>query len=537
MVYAEEDFSPYDRSQKDDLAHGLEDVKVKFHNYDMKSESLVSILREMSQRLRERIIIPDPGDYRRQHRKLSALESVDATRTIWLVVDRAVIHRAEMRDVRYSYFICYDQEYVNDNPFHLFDENKPAWVDHTTIPHTLLGAMINITRPWNASHVIIGDPFVGSGTTVLEGMKYEDVSFNCSDIEPVTPLLLADNLAFFCLSQHELGELIRRLQAVVGQLPTFEQLSFVDLASTADADSDEAPTSEAREDVVRAYRWARRLVGELAPDQTYYFTGAQVDQLRRKSLFDRLLLYLALRTLRRNITGFERMSTSDGVPPALWVTAYRREASVLIEELRRLQRLRRRESKARRQRNSRGPMVVHQARYSRGCTLSTEWVGRFADADGDALIRVRDARELEPRSCDVIVTDPPYGFNTREDAHELARLYEAMATTLVGALHDKGHLVLCLPDQSKTGRHSPFFTHKEVIEHQLIVAAEKQGREMSVPQLALSGDPRYKELFSAPYYWESGALRRAILHYRIRDLHADVTASDSARRGPQLVEP
>ena len=46
------------------------------------------------------------------------------------------------------FLICYKQEFRNENPFHIFDENKPAWVSHTTAPHALTAAMLNIARPF-----------------------------------------------------------------------------------------------------------------------------------------------------------------------------------------------------------------------------------------------------------------------------------------------------------------------------------------------------------------------------------------------------
>src|SRR5205807_5703993 len=118
--------------------------------------------------------------------------------------------------------------------------------------------------------------------------------------------------------------------------------------------------------------------------------------------------------------------------------------------------------------------------------------------------------------CDAIVTDPPYGFNTDDDLQSLAELYVTAIGKMILALKQDGHLVLCLPDRSHTGRRSPFFTHKELITQQVLSLAERAvpKREVIIPAYAV---PKQKDLFRPPYYWESErALRRAILHFRVR---------------------
>ncbi len=122
--------------------------------------------------------------------------------------------------------------------------------------------------------------------------------------------------------------------------------------------------------------------------------------------------------------------------------------------------------------------------------------------------------ELPPNSVDVIVTDPPYGFNTNEDPTELAKLYAEMIPTLVNALQEEGQLVLALPDWSHTGRQILAFTYKNFVTHQVLLAADRRGWEVI---RSAAPATRERDLFRAPFYWESDrALRRAILHFRFR---------------------
>ena len=137
---------------------------------------------------------------------------------------------------------------------------------------------------------------------------------------------------------------------------------------------------------------------------------------------------------------------------------------------------------------------------------------------GDVLVQdVLDGTQSEEVGfpvVDVIVTDPPYGFNTDENLEELADLYARAIERMVTDLDDGGQLVMCLPDRSMTGRYSPFFTHKKFVTHQVLSAAHATGKEAVTTAEFL---PQPQEAFRFPYYWESErALRRAVLHFQFR---------------------
>jgi tRNA G10 N-methylase Trm11 len=61
---------------------------------------------------------------------------------------------------------------------------------------------------------------------------------------------------------------------------------------------------------------------------------------------------------------------------------------------------------------------------------------------------------------DLIVTDPPYGFNTNENKFKLGHLYQQMIRTFLSALTNHGQLVIAVPEWSHTGRQMPAFTYK-----------------------------------------------------------------------------
>jgi hypothetical protein len=212
--YSHEDFTTHDRDQQDDLKSGLDDVKMYAQKYFIGSESLSDVVEGMRAAYGRDLEIPPPGSSEVDaHSKSKA--DVDCSRTIFLVIDHSLGAVHNRPGDRHS-LICYEQLFINQNPFHIFDENKPAWLDHTTIPHTLMGAMLNVTRPyWPDGTVTIGDFFLGSGTTWLETLKDARTSFFGSDHEPISALLVEDNLLFFTKTAGELSILIESLTNIL----------------------------------------------------------------------------------------------------------------------------------------------------------------------------------------------------------------------------------------------------------------------------------------------------------------------------------
>jgi tRNA G10 N-methylase Trm11 len=493
-VYAHEDFTDYDRDIAGDLRYGLDDVKIYIEKFYMGPTRLVTVLEKMRTRYANQLEIPDPGDFREMHTKFRQHPDVDTSRTLWLIQDHGIGPNRSLSTERF--FICYDQSLINENPFHIFDENKPAWVSHTTIPHTLMGAMINITRPgWpDADTVKLGDPFVGTGTTWLETRKYNAVTPLCSDLAPSSTMLCRDNLDFFCFSTDELMEINRDLKRLIESLDDWER-------------NEESPSLFPLFDRIRdAYERASKAAAMMGGSN-------EIDLCREldlRSFSERLLFYLALRTLLRNIAAFERNARD-------WQTAYIEEVTVLRTQIESLIHLRERQELVR---SFHGDdklknIAVFQGRYSIACSISTEALRRERDKKNLSQTNAeRDVRDIPPLSYQVILADPPYGFNTDDEALTLGETWTSALWAMIQALENDGQLVICLPDLSHTGRSVQFFTHRQFITQQILAIAEELGREVIVPADVL---PTPSEIFRPPYYWEAErALRRAIVHFRIR---------------------
>jgi hypothetical protein len=482
-VYAREDYKPTSRLEAEEARSGIGDVRLYVEKFVMKSRPLVRVINRIKTELDDKLYVPPPGNARSERRDFRRSSS-----TIWLLLesDSAAIGPDQPRD---RYYVCYEQQLHNENPLHVLDESKPAWIAPVTIPHTMLGAMMNITRPgWPHGDVHIGDPFGGTGSTILESLKFPNVHARCADSEHIAPLLAHDNLAFFRFTREEFNDLYDHLSAF----------------------SKKNAKPEHRDRILNAYEWAKE---QLAPYidgskdiRDVGFSAQDVATISERPLLDRLCLYLLLKANYRSLHGLMRRELGQGPNLAKYHAqyvqeAFERETRDLAESTKELAR------KLRRKRKVADGVTLTQGRYSDGCLIAIRSTSHYEYV-------VRDATELEADSYDVIITDPPYGFNTNEDAEKLAKLYGEMAVVLLKALRDGGQLVVALLERSHVGRFAPFFTHRELFTHQLLHAARDIGRDVYIPAAIL---PSHGDDYRPPYYWESErALRRSILHFHVR---------------------
>ncbi len=493
--FSHEDFTEFDRIQKDDLKSGLDDVKISVQKYFLREHRLASIIEDMRSRFKDRLVIPHPGDYHHDEALITAERTksdFDSTRSLFLVMDHSMGGEGRIRGNRH-FIICYDQEYINENPFHLFDENKPAWFDHTTLPHTLAGAMINITRPYwpqKSGPVLICDCFVGSGTTLLEAAKYDNTLCCGLDYEPISPFLVEDNIRFFSESASELVAHHEALSKVAEHL---EEADHSRAAKHSWEQSLEGKALILAEQLLN--QWKERM------GQSPESSQELVQLLQHAGPLARLLFYTRLKVARRYEAAILTGSVSEE-------DALQKELVGLGSDLKQLIDLRGRgESGA-----EDGHRVTYQGSYSSGLSINRHYIGALSKSL-PGRIAVGDCREWEPQGLfDVIVTDPPYGFNTNEDRQLLADVYSSFLRKAIDHLEEGGQLVLALPDWSHTGRQLPAFALKDFVAHQVLVVAEELKREV-----IHSGVQIPKTVGVPPYYWESEkALRRAILHFRFR---------------------
>lgn len=144
VPYAHEDFAQFDRGKSSELRNGSDDVKIFMEKSHMSGERLVSIISEMRKIFSNQLEIPKSGNFRSQHRKALRDPNDQNDRILWVLLDQSV----NKKDIRHpgdeSFFICYEQRYINRNQIHI--ENQPARVAHVTFPDILAGAVISIAK-------------------------------------------------------------------------------------------------------------------------------------------------------------------------------------------------------------------------------------------------------------------------------------------------------------------------------------------------------------------------------------------------------
>lgn len=527
VAYSHEDFSPYDQDKRDDLNKGVGDLKIHleklFVRQQGKSIRLIESIKYVQNATRERIIIPEPGNYLKSSSEEN-LKEVDRDRSIFMILDR-VVDGSTLRKGDQRFLVVYVQEFLNENPFHIMDENKPAWYAHTTIPHTLMGAMVNLGRSMldrrDGASLLVADPFCGSGTTALEMSKFGSSAVGSfADNSVFACRTLQDNFEFFSLNSQEL-------------IAVLNQAELANIAKMSITNAEEALP------VLSEYwRNFRGLSAQIAgikvqgdldrQEDSGEELGAIVEEvdfkeyesdpfesepaLKDLSLGSRIGFYTCLKAWKRHAATFERIrGYRNKRVGQLWINFLISEARLLraqIEELVRLKlALEKTAYKTAYETTDDTALVQFKSRFSRGVTIGTKFVVVPKNAGH------RDARELPRNSVDLIICDPPYGFNTDEDAFDLSELYVEVFRALIAAINPGGCLVVCLPDRSFLGRDFSAFARPLIVDRLVrSLAAHMNRRVSSIGDSAA----RLTGASSPVLYWRSDkVLQRSILLFRI----------------------
>lgn len=498
VVYAHEDFSDYDAPAKDQISRGIDTTKLYLEKMSMGAYRLAEIVEDLRSEMSQELDIPKPGSYTKYHK-------FDSSKTLWLISERSLSKTNPTNIGRERYYICYEQSVKNENPFFLFDENKPAWKSHTTLPHSLTAALINIARP-PSPDAIYCDPFGGTGTTWLEAKRLElSATVYTSDVSPIGPLMVRDNLGFFLSSAAKLSKLRVDLQEIEKAIQ-----KNGDSEKVANIQGElKLETVDYVESTLSPYLEAKKILERLKAeqpneDQEYVFREDVVHQISSLNPLSRFMFYVGLRAEFRYQGGLKRKST-------VFNKAFIKSLRQLLDEIEQLIKMRQ-EIEESASCAAGGNYCVFQGVYSKE-VVSSFFLMAPDDFEADILatIATKDARNLEKNSIDIIICDPPYGFNTTEDQGRLAHLYSEFFESAIDALRFQGQLIVCLPSESFTGRDLPYCTRSDLITNQILVKAEAAGRHVYIPARSLPIDG-----LSPPYYWEAErALRRVILHFHV----------------------
>lgn len=478
-VFNHEDFTPFER-RTSDLRDGLDEIKLYVDKVHLGNIALTVAVDQLRMEFEEQLYFALPGDYRSTHLGPRHSENLADDSTIWLIGERsfATDPRLERNP---THLICYEQLYRNANPMLLFEEEMPAWLGPVTLPHSLAASMINIARSRQSGErkMTIADPFAGSGTLILEALKFDNVETSASDILPGSVPAIALNRRFFSLSGAELSQLasdLRRLKERlvnrdVGRLVRALQTNSVDETFPLRSQTD--LSADINWELIVRYLAFRVGLGP-ADINTNSYDERQVNHFVREveDLLERLDKFI---TIREAQEGAQATGTSQPI-----------DGNDLFEVI---------------------PAL--EDGYSRAVTMRSDALLQSGARMQATHSPIKDVSLV---GAQAIVCDPPYGFNTDEDRRSLLSVYRTLADRIVEAAAESGKLqaVLCLPDFAFTGRSMASFTRAGVVTRLLDASAAARDVDIFPIQPGLEN---ILGNFGRVYYWESNrALRRRILH-------------------------
>jgi len=176
---------------------------------------------------------------------------------------------------------------------------------------------------------------------------------------------------------------------------------------------------------------------------------------------------------------------------------------------------------------------VKDGSYSREGSVRTQCFGKMNPTElSEGQLREQLGRGLRPGMyicrvadsikflkstqafADLVVTDPPYAFNTYEDVRGMQQLYGDLVPTLVRSLNPMGQLLMAIPSLARNGKRIPYHQTRDSVVRQIIGSVEAQGRRL---MRYVETIPQRKELFEAPWYWGSmSTIERRIIHFMVQ---------------------
>lgn len=495
-VFSHEDFTPYE-SGTSEFRDGLDEVKLYVDKTHVDNRPLPEAIEILRREFDAELYFAFPGDYRITHLGARQSERLDRNSTFWVIGERS-FHADPRLERNPTYLVCYEQIYRNSNATLLFEEEMPGWLGPVTLPHSLAAAMFNVARRQGLTdeHVAVADPFAGAGTVALQALKFANVNMRASDILPESPFAIEFNRLFFDLTSDKLGRMVSDLWRLKGRLEKGEVGSLVrtlgaDLGAT-ELPSDGAPPESEIQWTAVALKYLAFKVG---------LTGAQSQA---RSTDSRLIARLAFEIgdlLQRTEKFITIREAQDHARSLGGIESV--EGNDLFEVI----------------------PTLDDVGFSKSVTLRP---GAAKEAGSRIQTKCADIANNSLAGINVLICDPPYGFNTDEDPILLLSVYSSLARKVVEATPENGQieLVICLPDVAFTGRTVASFTRAGVVSGLLHAVAGTGGVKLEVIRSELSN---VIGQFGEKYYWESHrALRRQVLHFKLTRLRMSHTA---VRRG------
>lgn len=561
--YAWEFFSPFETESSTSIRNGLDGVRIHLRKHNFEDGFLLNFVSDLKEYFPDQLSIPTGVRDYTFDRLQSIREGATNECTIWFVTDSGFVfdrYRGLTSKNKNIYIIAYAQTHLNSNQLNIFKERKPAWTASTTLPHTLSAAMVNIaSHHWDlmreergkrVSGPVIVDPFCGTGTTLIDTLiRFDKATVIGLDQSPLMPALVRNNLEFLAATPDHIGSLLSTIRAITSsireELEKARTDGFIERMNRGELA--QPKTIPAQRNSERDFEYCLGLL--LAEIQIAVGTqtvpeisDAAVERLSKvgfsNSLIDKLnsndvpfvlkvIFFLLWRALRMNTFS---MRTEARTPQKVF-EVFLHELDRSVKEYRDLERLLGRQSLEKSApfgecigSYSREGIIEHSF-FTQALTHPTVVPSERLTADfiqklgpGLTLACVQDSvslMEALPQLADIIVTDPPYGFNAlANDTADMKNLYARMVPALINILQPWGQLVMSLPAFAKNGKQIPFYQTRESVIKQVVENVEARGRKIV---RFVETTPADRELFQPPWYWGTAStIERRVVHFVIR---------------------
>jgi len=522
VPYAKEYFLPFE-SGAHSTRNGLDGVMLqgsKHHLRDINLSQFLGLLAKGN----EKILIPPGLNPYNQERVQQVDSGACQNFSIWFITDREMEYISNKRRCvagERNYFIVYIQYVFNDNPLAIFKERKPGWLQSVTLPHTLCRAMLNTSRPGQIKapeETRIFDPFLGTGTTLFDAVSvFPRCHFTGVDLEHSSRQAIIDNAEFFSLSSSSLKTLRRFFEGIYEN----DSQQRINRETIQDA----LLMQDMPKDIGAKVNWiaSRLFMPRNGTDEILTSHAQPLEQLSPAllstmmsySFHDRMLMWIIWRSIKMNYYQIIRQGFA-AVDQALRHEVNERfivELSALISI---------RENQESSPNGGDEISGTYNSLYSRGVGESAgffkELGGRINRNEGINVVSGIDCREymrlnVPNGSIDIIVTDPPYGFNISNEGADLSLLSVDIVREFVRILDRRGQLLMCLPAGARTGKMIPYSQTRAIIANAVLREANRANRTLT---WFLRSQIAKNSLINPPYYWGGhAAVSRDILHFTL----------------------
>ena len=520
VPYADELFRGYETGVTSSR-NGLDGVNLKLKKHFIGGQPIGQILTALTKDESCAYFVPAGlADFRTERKAAKVRDNC----AIWFVSDLSL--EPNSRDVYVIgdklFFICYKQFFLNDNPLLIFKERKPAWFASTTLPHSLSRAMINVCRPSipktsNRRPLHIIDPFAGTGTTLIDAaLTLPNSQVIGVDRDPLSPLFVSDNLAFLALDTSRIERFRRISNSIVNECEKF--LDRPPLRRRADLD--QADDSDRFRFAYELIKSAFQAVGKRSSAAlgSQQFQEININAVLNKGFsrktqnaliavnFEtRMFFYLIWRAIVMNVYTITTTGKSGLIQSIisefkkfsleLGEFYYLRDAKV-ISETNNVSMIKGLYSYSGTHSRKTFQKLWTRFRAVKSIdSISGNARGVFSIGGTSAIDVLRRKR----RYFDLIIGDPPYGFNEGDaQSRDIQRLYADFVNVAVEALAVGGNFIVSVPAFARNGKQVPFYQTKDGLVPQVLAAANRRNREIA---RIVNSRPTSGIAVGPPYYW------------------------------------